>query len=280
MLLKISFYIGAFFLYCAVDAQQRINNDLWMKNYSIDNSQPSVFQLKDSSFIENNIKYPSLEFYKPEKPNGTAVLLIPGGGLHVLFSDKQGVRVAEWLNKEGISVFLFRHVLKKSPTNDPVQDLIRNFSLKSDYSRVLNDSVFMRAASDAAQAVAFLRECADEFHIRPDRIGLMGFSSGAAIGIQLYKNSVKAAWPDFLISLDGFSQNKKNIFSSHSAAFFIASISSTPLDEKSQSIKLYDDLSFSNSEVELHIYGNEIDGQDDCRWKKDLQSWLGKLQGI
>ncbi|WP_343697134.1 hypothetical protein [Flavobacterium sp.] len=274
--MRIQYYAFIFFIHFAGHCQLRIEHEFWNGHFSSGEIISNVLKLEDGSIVENNIVVSSLEFYKPEKPNGTAVLLIHGGGMYVLFSEVQGVKVAEWLNKQGISVFLFRHLLKKSQTGSPVQDLIKNFSLKSDYKRVLADSVFLKAASDAGQALKYLRECSEDFGVRPDKIGLMGFSTGAALGLELYKSKSKSAWPDFLIRLNGFSDDKRKF--SSSTSFFIASISDTPFDETSQSIKLYGNISSSNAAVELHVYNKTAEDNTDSRWRKDLEFWLAKLK--
>lgn len=103
--MRIQYYAFIFFIHFAGHCQLRIEHEFWNGHFSSGEIISNVLKLEDGSIVENNIVVSSLEFYKPEKPNGTAVLLIHGGGMYVLFSEVQGVKVAEWLNKQGISVF-------------------------------------------------------------------------------------------------------------------------------------------------------------------------------
>src|SRR4029078_5213979 len=49
---------------------------------------------------------PSLKVFKAEKPNGTAVVICPGGGYGFLADDHEGQQVAEWLNTLGVIAFV------------------------------------------------------------------------------------------------------------------------------------------------------------------------------
>ena len=40
--------------------------------------------------------------YRPAKPNGTAVIICPGGAYRFLVTGPEGVGIAKWLNKHGI----------------------------------------------------------------------------------------------------------------------------------------------------------------------------------
>src|SRR4051812_16294735 len=55
---------------------------------------------KDGILIVSNVSTPTLTIYRPspEKDNGAAVLICPGGGYNIVASDHEGVQVAKWLN--------------------------------------------------------------------------------------------------------------------------------------------------------------------------------------
>ena len=57
----------------------------------------------------NGIKTPTLELFlaKSDKPNGM-VVIAPGGGYQILAYPHEGVRIAEWLNKCGISAAVLK----------------------------------------------------------------------------------------------------------------------------------------------------------------------------
>lgn len=86
--------------------------------------------------------------------NGTAMLVIPGGGFTIRAVDHEGVLVAQWLKKQGITAFLLRYRLR------PMYDR-ENWLL------------------DGQRALQYIRAHASEYNISPDRVGAVGFSAGA-----------------------------------------------------------------------------------------------------
>ena len=99
---------------------------------------------------------PMLYIFLPpaEKAVGTAVCICPGGGYGALAMDHEGRQIAEWLNDLGIAAFVvdYRHRRKGYGHPAPLQDALR--------------------------AVRTVRARAEEFGVRPDRIGILGFSAG------------------------------------------------------------------------------------------------------
>ena len=100
-----------------------------------------------------NVTRPSIMVMKPEKPNGKAVLVFPGGGYGHLAAKKEGSLVGQWLNKLGITAFVVKYrVPKRKGVNAPLQD--------------------------AQRAIRFVRSKAAQFGINPKKVGVMGFSAG------------------------------------------------------------------------------------------------------
>jgi acetyl esterase/lipase len=101
----------------------------------------------------NNIHVPTLEFYPAEKPNGTSVILSPGGGNKDLWVGPEGVDVANWLNTLGVTCFVHRYRLQP-------------------YGSATD------ALAETQRAVRLIRANAKEFNVDPGKIGHMGFSAG------------------------------------------------------------------------------------------------------
>ncbi|MGK6352553.1 alpha/beta hydrolase [Parapedobacter sp. DT-150] len=106
-----------------------------------------------------NVSVPSLTAFFPPKEiaTGTAVIICPGGGYHALLSKREGSDVAREFNKLGVTAFVLRYRL---PSDETMRD-------KS-----------IGPLQDAQQAIKLVREHADQWGIKPDRIGIMGFSAG------------------------------------------------------------------------------------------------------
>ncbi len=100
---------------------------------------------------------PTLTIYRPDKPNGQAVVICPGGGYSILAFDKEGTRVAEELNKWGVTAI----VLKSRLPDD---------SLQPDRS--------LAPLQDAQEAIRYVRRHAKDWGIDARKIGIMGFSAG------------------------------------------------------------------------------------------------------
>jgi len=104
--------------------------------------------------LVRNVHEPSLTPYLPPpgRSNGTAVVVCPGGGYTVLAIDKEGVAVANWLNTLGISAFVLKYRLREYGHPAPLRDVLR--------------------------ALRLVRSDGAKWGIKPDRIGVIGFSAG------------------------------------------------------------------------------------------------------
>ena len=98
---------------------------------------------------------PTLTVYLPVDPKatGTAVIVAPGGGYTGLALSHEGRQPANWLNALGVTAFVLRYRLGPR-YHHPIE------------------------IGDAQRAIRLVRSRAAEFHIQPDRIGIMGFSAG------------------------------------------------------------------------------------------------------
>src|SRR5205807_3602264 len=96
----------------------------------------------------------------PEKANGSAVVVCPGGGYVGLAIDYEGWRVAEWFNTHGVSAFVLRY--RRAPRYHHPAPL-----------------------QDAQRALRTVRARASEWGINPGRIGILGFSAGGHLASTL-----------------------------------------------------------------------------------------------
>ena len=110
-----------------------------------------------------DIAKPFLTVFRPAKPDGSAVLMAPGGGYIRVVLDKEGFETARRLNEAGVTVFLLRYRLPAEGWADgkdvPLQDAIR--------------------------AMRIIRANADTFGIDPARLGVVGFSAGGHVAASL-----------------------------------------------------------------------------------------------
>lgn len=102
------------------------------------------------------VSVPDITVYRPRKPDGSAILLMPGGGYDHITTDKEGADVAREFGKSGITCLVLRYRLPREGWDDSM-----NVPLQ-----------------DAQRAMRIIRARATAFGIDPARLGVMGFSAG------------------------------------------------------------------------------------------------------
>jgi acetyl esterase/lipase len=101
---------------------------------------------------------PKLTVYLPDKDKatGAAIVICPGGGYGHLAMDHEGHQIAQWLNSFGVAGFILQYRHRNSGAGyghpAPLQDVQR--------------------------AVRTVRSRAGGWTVKPNRIGVMGFSAG------------------------------------------------------------------------------------------------------
>ena len=69
---------------------------------------------------------PTITVFRPARPSGAAMLIIPGGGYQRVVVDKEGIETARWLTARGVTAFVLRYRLPGdgwTPRGDaPLQD--------------------------------------------------------------------------------------------------------------------------------------------------------------
>jgi acetyl esterase/lipase len=98
---------------------------------------------------------PTLTIYMPANTAGpmTAVVIAPGGGYQHLASNHEGRLPANFFNSLGVAAFVLKYRLGPK-YHHPIE------------------------LGDAQRAIRTVRARAAEWHLAPDRIGIMGFSAG------------------------------------------------------------------------------------------------------
>lgn len=111
-----------------------------------------------------DVSQPTLTLYPapPQANTGTCVMVCPGGGYNILAWNLEGTEVCQWLNSIGVSAALLKYRVPRVGKDVPIEPL-----------------------QDAQRALSILRSRASEWHIRPDRIGVLGFSAGGHLSARV-----------------------------------------------------------------------------------------------
>lgn len=248
------------------------------------------------------VSIPTLSIFLPavSKPNQTAILIFPGGGYQHLAIDKEGTKVAQWLNSLGIAAFVVKYRL-------PNDKIMKNKTIGP--------------LQDAQEAVRYVRQNAAKYNIDATKIGIMGFSAGGHLASTLathYDDKVYetasniSARPDFSLLiypvitmvnevthkgsqnnllgstasqelLDYFSSEKRVTTQTPTTFLVHATDDTTVLAENS--INYYLALKRNNVPAELHLYekgghGFGLGVKDTSKfWTRDCEEWL-KSRGL
>ena len=112
--------------------------------------------------IIHQVSRPTLTVYQPPKgtSNGTAILVIPGGGYGIVAAKHEGYDLAERFASVGFTAF----VLKYRLPDDSIMTNRSNGPLQ-----------------DAQTAMNYIRQNAKKYGINKNQVGVMGFSAGRVI---------------------------------------------------------------------------------------------------
>ncbi|HWX88780.1 MAG TPA: alpha/beta hydrolase, partial [Rhizomicrobium sp.] len=106
---------------------------------------------------------PSMIVFRPDRPDGSAMIVAPGGGYSREMMDFEGTDVARRFNAAGVTCFVLRYRLPgegwQNRSDVPLQD--------------------------AQRAMRLVRANAAKYSLDPTRIGFMGFSAGGHVACSI-----------------------------------------------------------------------------------------------
>ena len=238
---------------------------------------------KDYGNHVSNVTKPTLALFFPEKSNGLAILVCPGGGYVDVWDKTEGYANSKWYTDQGIVYAVLKYRLPNGHAEVPLDDV--------------------------HEAMRILRAHADEYGIK--KLGIAGCSAGGHLAATASTHfTTPAERPDFqilfypVISLDpsvthaGSSfyllgrdpsqallnaySNEKRVTSDTPPAFIMAN-SDDKVVPCENSIRYYEALRAHGVSAALHIYPEGGHGWADhtdfpyrSAWMNDLRIWLAK----
>ncbi len=238
----------------------------------------------ESQFVFN-VTDPTLTLFSPDpdQATGTALIICPGGGFHLL-SVNEGFAVARWLTAKGVTCFVLNYRLVECKTTDPISE--QKAKSWPEFDAAVK-SVISLAIADGQTALEYVRRNAERYDINPSRIGIIGFSAGGALTAHIAYNYTPANRPDFVALIYfGHTWLSKAPVPADAPPMFILAATDDGLGLASHSVDLYHDWTAAQKSVELHLYsagghgfGMKIQNLPSDRWIERFADWLG-VQGL
>ena len=216
--------------------------------------------------------------FLPEKCNGKAVIICPGGGYQGLCMDYEGTDFATWFNEHNIAAFVLSYRLPGGRSAVPLDD--------------------------ATRALTIVRENAALWGIDSQAIGIMGSSAGGHLASTLATHFTTDTRPNFQILLypvitmdDSYTHagskqallgnspaasqvvkysNEKQVKKNTPQAFIVVSAADELVPVKN-SLQYTQALITNNIPVSLHIYPGGFHGFGHLSRFEDYEVWHNEL---
>lgn len=225
-----------------------------------------------------NVSVPTISVYRPaaEKNTGIAVIVAPGGGYRMLAWDHEGEDIAAWLNSLGITGVVLKYRVPRRPDH-PKHPL-----------------------SDAQRAISIVRSKASEWNIKPEKIGMLGFSAGGHLTAATATNFDSRAYepiddsdkascrPDFAVIIypgGVIARGSENLapeikVTKQTPPTFLAQATDDQVNSEN-CVRLYLALKKAGVPAEMHLYasgghgfGMRPSANPSSQWPKRCEEWM------
>jgi acetyl esterase/lipase len=246
----------------------------------------TLLPLPFNILVTRNVAQPTLTPFLPEPSiaTGTAVVICPGGVFHFLADQHEGADVARWLAAAGVAAFVLKY--RVLPTAKRDEDLVTQ--LQERFSDLMSLMPLMQeieplAVADGIQALRVVRHNAAAWGIAPNRIGILGFSTGGVVAVGAATRYDEESRPDFAAAAYlAFSASGVTLPPDVPGLFLLAA-SDDPM-AVATSLSLYSAWNDGGHPAELHLYakgghgfGMKPQGLPTDQWIARFADWLDAL---
>jgi len=262
--------------------------------HNIPNSKPgkNLEENKANKQVDSlayKVSVPTLRIFPAQNGNGTAVIILPGGGYGVLLTKREGSDVAREFNKHGITAIVVKYRLPSDETMNKRE---------------------LGPIQDAQEALHIVRSRAQEWGINPEKIGVMGFSAGGHLAstvgthFQTAYNTTRKdvnLRPDFMILINpvisfsdtfGHTGSRDNLLgknpspgnikrfsnemniNSQTPPTFLVHADTDIVVPVENSLAFYQQLRKNKIPAEIHIYGR---GEHGFLTDPPFEEWFGRV---
>ena len=231
--------------------------------------------------VISNIHNPSITPFIPTKAKaaGAAVVIAPGGGNWFQTIDREGYDFGRMLAERGIAAFVLKYRLP------------RDLSNPADKPQPYTSE---HAWADAQRAIRLIRSRAAEWNVKPDRVGILGFSAGGAVALSAaFRNDAgkpdaadpverQSSRPDFFapIYTGGFTRYDADIKKETVPPCFLACAYDDSMPEAMAAF--FSALHKAGVNAEIHVYNSgghgfgvrQRDNMAVTGWSTRFTEWL------
>lgn len=227
-----------------------------------------------------NISEPSIQIYQPKKKDntGTTVIILPGGGMTTSSITTEGTMVADYLVKKGITAVVLKYRLRPTKRGRDLAEFKKLNRINKEQRKNIHKNLFPAAISDALIAVEYIREHANDLNIKPNKIGVMGFSAGGAVTMGVGYNYTSKNRPDFLAPIyPWITEYPVQTPKTDAPPLFVVCASNDPLKLAVKSIDLYKSYKQANKNAELHMYAKGKHGFGMVKQNLPSDTWIDRF---
>lgn len=222
--------------------------------------------------IVRNVVDPTMTAYFPsaDKANGTAMIICPGGGFHMLSMTSEGSDVAHYLNSLGITAFILSYRLTE--TNEAFLAVLAHRLRTPGGMRPIVKQMTPLILEDGQQAVRVVRLHAAQWGLSPDRIGIVGFSAGGYLALNVALHHDAGTRPDFVAAIYAEAPDPLRPVDRIPLFLLCAKDDSTLLPAEN-SVRVYTKWHAAHIPVELHIFDKGGHGFGMRRQNLPVDAW-------
>jgi acetyl esterase/lipase len=241
-----------------------------------------------------DVSVPTMTIFQPRGKNtGVSMIVFPGGGFQLLAVDLEGTEICDWMTAKGITCVLLKYRVPKSADY-----------WDTDCKCRITPKV-PRALQDAQRTIRLVRARANELHLNPHKIGVLGMSAGGYLVAQTSNifDPVYAAVdatdqvssrPDFAIALypghicrSGAKLNSEIHVTDRTPPTFILQAWTDPVDDVCNSTLYARALDDAHVPAEVHLFakgghafGLRRTSDAITSWPSLVENWLREINII
>ncbi len=226
--------------------------------------------------IVYNVSNPTLTVFEPVKgsANGTALIIVPGGGFQALSITKEGTDLAKMMASKGITAFVLKYRLNKSYTDDPAGEFMKGLG-DTTIMRRINDTIIPMTIADGKKAIEHVRINAKQYGIDPNKIGIVGFSAGGTVTLGATLNYTEQNKPNFSAPIYPYAAYFKEItVPADAPPMFIAAATDDMFGFAPDCANLYNTWIKARKSAEIHIYSKGGHGFGVAKQNMPSDKWV------